>query len=128
MDFIYILMYKRTYGKSQKISKFCHQLKHIQYNFPFFFPMLKIFLINLESWLFSVNWTPGLIAHREMWYIFSLSWWQRNLILLFSLQKTLCKTRNTCKFHLYCWNHIYKVNECCLVENLWFANLRFLLK
>ena len=36
MDFIYILMYKRTYGNSQKTSKFCHQLKHIQYNFPFF--------------------------------------------------------------------------------------------
>ena len=29
----------------------------------------------------------------------------------------LCKTRkNTCEFHLYCWDHVCKVNEWCLLH------------
>ena len=32
--------------------------------------------------------------------------------------KTLCKTqkKNTCEFHLYCWDHICKVNKWCLFD------------
>ena len=29
----------------------------------------------------------------------------------------MCKTlKNPCEFHLYCWDHVYKVNEWCLVD------------
>ena len=36
---------------------------------------------------------------------------------LFSQYKTLCKIwQNTYKFHLYCWDHVCKVNEWCLVD------------
>ena len=36
----------------------------------------------------------------------------RNLILLFSRYKTLCKTqKNICEFHLYSWDHVCKVNK-----------------
>ena len=49
--------------------------------------------------------------------IFPLSRCQRNLILLFSRYKTLCKTRkNTREFHLYCWDHVRKLNEWCSVD------------
>ena len=42
---------------------------------------------------------------------------QRNLILPFSWYKTLCKTwKNLHEFHLYCWDHVRKVNQWCLVE------------
>ena len=64
-------------------------------------------------------------AHRDrdMWSIFPLLWYQRNLILLFLRYKTLCKTRkNTREFHFYYWDHVSKVNEWCLVD--WFIMLR----
>ena len=49
--------------------------------------------------------------------IFPLSQCQRNVILLFLRYKTLCKTRkNTCEFHLYCWDHVCKVNKWCFVD------------
>ena len=53
---------------------------------------------------------------HEMRSIFPLSRCQRNLMLLFSRYKTLSKTKSTREFHVYCWYHICKVNECCLVE------------
>ena len=54
---------------------------------------------------------------RKMRSIFPLSRCQRNLILLFSRYKTLCKTRkNTREFYLCCWDHVCKVNEWCLVD------------
>ena len=35
----------------------------------------------------------------------------------FTHNKTLCKTlKNTREFHLYCWDHVCKVNELCLVD------------
>ena len=41
----------------------------------------------------------------------------RNLILLCWWYKTLCKTRiNTHEFHLYCWNHVCKLNKQRLVD------------
>ena len=58
-------------------------------------------------------------AHRnyKMRSIFPLSRCQKNLILLFSRCKTFCKPReNTYELHLYCWDHVYKVNEWCLVD------------
>ena len=40
-----------------------------------------------------------------------------NLILLFWWYKTLCKTLiNTHEFHLYCWNHVCKLNKQRLVD------------
>ena len=40
-----------------------------------------------------------------------------NLILLCWWYKTLCKTRiNTHEFHLYCWNHVCKLNKQRLVD------------
>ena len=40
-----------------------------------------------------------------------------NLILLFWWYKTLCKTLiNTHEFHLYCWNHVCKLNKRRLVD------------
>ena len=48
---------------------------------------------------------------------FPLSRCQRNFILLFLRHKTLCKTwQNTRKFNLYCWDHVCKVNEWCLMN------------
>ena len=45
--------------------------------------------------------------------IFLLSQCQGNFVLLFVLHKRLCKTwKNTCEFHLYCWDLVCKVNEC----------------
>ena len=32
--------------------------------------------------------------------------------------KIVCKTQKTREFHLYCWNHVCKVNEWCLVDCL----------
>ena len=30
---------------------------------------------------------------------------------------TSCKTwKSTCEFHLYCWDHVFKVNEWCFVD------------
>ena len=41
----------------------------------------------------------------------------KNLILLFSRYRTLCKhKKNAREFHLYCWNHVCKVSEWCLVD------------
>ena len=52
-----------------------------------------------------------------MWSIFPLSQCQRNLILLFSLYKTLCKTPKIIhEFHLCCWNHVCNVNEWYLLD------------
>ena len=49
--------------------------------------------------------------------IFPLLRCQGNLILLFLRCKTLCKTwKNTCEFHLSCWNHVCKLNEWYLID------------
>ena len=76
-------------------------------------------------------------CNRKTRSIFPLSQCQRNLMLLFSQYKTLHKTqircffsfltlklftldfpavRLTCQFHLYCWDHVCKVNEWWLVD------------
>ena len=48
---------------------------------------------------------------------FSIIAMPKKLILLFSRCKTFCKPReNTYELHLYCWDHVYKVNEWCLVD------------
>ena len=58
----------------------------------------------------------GLSQSRSAIY-FPLLWCQRNLILLFSRYKTLYITReNTRELHLYCWDHVCKVNEWCSVD------------
>ena len=41
---------------------------------------------------------------------------------IFLIQNFVQNTKNTCEYHLYCWNHVCKVNEWCL------ANLGFQLK
>ena len=52
---------------------------------------------------------------HKMRPIFPLSQCQRNFMLLFSQYKTLCKTqKNTREFHLYCDDHVCKINEWCL--------------
>ena len=49
--------------------------------------------------------------------IFRLSWYERNLIVLFLWYKTLCKTqKKTLEFHLYCRDYVYKANRWCLVD------------
>ena len=53
---------------------------------------------------------------RQIWL--SLKTWAQSLFLLFSDTK-LCakhKKKNTCKYHLYCWDHVFKENEWCLVD------------
>ena len=40
---------------------------------------------------------------------------QRNLMLIFAQYKT-AKHEKTREFHLYCWDHVCKVNEWCLVD------------
>ena len=39
----------------------------------------------------------------------------KEISLLFLQYKPLCRIcKNTCEFHLYCWDHVCKVNEWCL--------------
>ena len=57
----------------------------------------------------------------EMRSFFPLLQCQRNLILLFLRYKTLYRThthtqKNIREFHLYCWDHVCKVNGWCLVD------------
>ena len=35
---------------------------------------------------------------------------------IFAIQNFMQNTKNTWEFHLYCWDHVWKVNECCLVD------------
>ena len=35
---------------------------------------------------------------------------------IFLIQNFVQNTKNTCEYHLYCWNHVCKVNEWCLVD------------
>ena len=64
------------------------------------------------------SWCPRLVHKRiaiaKCNLFFSLSWFQRSLILLFLRSKTLCN--RACELHLYCWDHVSQVNEWCLVD------------
>ena len=74
------------------------------------------FLYRKKVYLYRV-WIKRIARDHEMRFISPLSRYQINLILLNSLYKILCKTRkNALEFHLYCWDHVRKVNEWCLVD------------
>ena len=48
--------------------------------------------------------------------LFSIIMMPKNLILLFLQYKKHKAHKNTSEFHLYCWDHVYKVNGSCLVD------------
>ena len=83
-----------------------------------FFELALLFLMEVVRHVQSIQ-NRKLVIYNDckMRSIFPLSQWQRNLILLFLWCKILCKTwKKICEFHLYCWDHVWKVNECCLVD------------
>ena len=58
----------------------------------------------------------GILQLRKAIYFSIIAITPFNFILIFSWHKASCKTHTKKhEFHLYCWNHVCKVNDWCLV-------------
>ena len=89
--------------------------------------MLKVFLINsllprstYRNSAMSMSWTHSLIAHRVPIKHITINecdlFFHYHDVKEISFYHFHYTKHETSEFHLYCWDHVFKVNENCLVE------------